>query len=373
MRIGLDLRMAGKQHGGIGRYALELASQLLKIDYLNEYYLFFNHDQQIETLKIKDNKSIIKTVKTDIPHYSLKEQISLPRILNKYNLDLAHFPNFNAPLMYKRPFVVTIHDLIHHKIGGIKKTNIAHFLAYKKVMNNAAFKSKKIITVSKASKKDILNEYKIPENKISVVYEGSNLKTKVTESQKIETMKKFFLNKNFFLFVGVMQRNKNLPLLCRGFEMFLKKFNHDFDLVIAGRKDPHYPEIKEQCMAIARKGRLVFTGPLDDEDLSALYASAYAFVSASLYEGFGLPGLEAMGFGLPLAVSNIPAFNEIYEDGAIYFDPKNPQTIAECLNLLAQDRQYYLQIKQKALNRTKQFSWENCAKQTLEVYNSVIF
>ena len=113
-------------------------------------------------------------------------------------------------------------------------------------------------------------------------------------------------------------------------------------------------------------------GPVDDEDLSAFYQGAYAFISASLFEGFGLPGVEAMGFGLPLAVSNIPVFNEVYENGAIYFDPHNPENIAQCLNLLAQDRLYYMQIRAKALQRAKVFSWEKCAREALEIYNQIL-
>ena len=117
---------------------------------------------------------------------------------------------------------------------------------------------------------------------------------------------------------------------------------------------------------------LVFTGELDDDDLKAAYGGAYAFVSASLLEGFGLPGLEAMRFGLPLAVSNISVFNEIYGNGAIYFDPEKPESIAQCLNLLAQDRLYYMQVKKKALEWSKIFSWEKCAKETLEIYNNFL-
>ena len=174
-----------------------------------------------------------------------------------------------------------------------------------------------------------------------------------------------FFKQAVFYFVGSLQRNKNIIKLCEGFGEFLKKYEHDFDLVIVGKIDSHYPGIKSECLALPCAENLVFTGPVDDADLDALYGGAYAFVSASLFEGFGLPGLEAMNFGLPLAVSNIPVFNEIYQNGAIYFDPSNPEDIAQCLNLLAQDSLYYTQVKNKALERARAFSWKKCAEETL--------
>src|SRR3989344_1578897 len=372
MKIGIDIRMAGTQHGGIGRYVLELVKNIFLIDQENEYYLFYNDDQSADISNLKSSISNLVSIKTNIRHYSVKEQLWFPRILNKYNLDLMHFTNFNVPIFYKRPFVVTIHDLIHHRLGGVKKTNLLHYWAYKKVIESAVKNAAKIITVSKASRDDIISEFGIPAERMAVVYEGVSLYCEKNEKQIAQVRQKYFLNKPYFIFVGSLQRNKNILGLCKGFGVFLKKYGHNFDLVIAGKVDPHYPDIKNECLAMSGSENLVFTGPVDDEDLSALYQGAYAFVSASLFEGFGLPGAEAMGFGLPLAVSNIPVFNEVYENGAIYFDPHNPENIAQCLNLLAQDRLYYMQIRAKALQRAKVFSWEKCAREALEIYNQIL-
>lgn len=372
MKIGIDMRMAGTQHGGIGRYVLELAKHLLDVDDKNEYYLFFNRENSDVVLNLKSKIKNLKSVEVNIRHYSIMEQIKLPLILNKYDLDLMHFPNFNVPLFYNKPFVVTVHDLIHHRIGGVKKTNFAHFAAYKKVIKHAVLSAKKIITVSEASKADLQKEFGILPGQVRVIYEGISLQAVVTPKQVADFKTKFQINKPYFLFVGVMQRNKNLPGLCQGFDYFLEKYKLDFDLVIVGKKDAHYPEIKNQCLAIKHHQNLVFTGELPDSDLQAAYRGAYAYVSASRFEGFGLPGVEAMGYGLPLAVSNIPVFNEIYENGSIYFEPQKPESIAQCLNLLAQDRLYYMQVKKKALERSKLFSWEKCANETLGVYQEVV-
>ncbi len=148
--------MLGSLHGGIGRYVFELVKHLLLLDEQNEYVLFFNSENQAEVLRAAVQRGRVALVKADIRHYSFKEQYKFFRILNKHNLDLVHFPNFNVPLLYKGPFVVTIHDMVHHKISGAKKSRYLHFLAYKKIIRNAGQKARAIITVSKASKADIV-------------------------------------------------------------------------------------------------------------------------------------------------------------------------------------------------------------------------
>jgi glycosyltransferase involved in cell wall biosynthesis len=369
MRIGIDFRLAGVRHGGIGRYVLELVKNLVSIDTENDYYLFYNDDASNIVLALQAQSLNFKSVLVNIRHYSLAEQIFLPRILNKYNLDLMHFPNFNVPLFYRRPFIVTIHDLIHHKLGGTKKTNWLHFLAYKSVIQHAVNSAQKLITVSEASKRDLINEYNIPEDKVKVIYEATFEPVDFALEQAIDLKAHYGINKPYFLFVGVKQRNKNLPKLCEAFALFLKNTNYDYNLIIAGKKDSHYPNISGECVSLCKRN-LLFIEHFTDLDLEILYKHALAFVSASSFEGFGLPGLEAMSRGLPLAVSNLPVFNEIYENGAIYFNPENVSEISECLTILATDSPYYNQIKQAGLKRALNFSWQKCAEETLKIYET---
>jgi glycosyltransferase involved in cell wall biosynthesis len=374
MKIGIDIRMFGVKHGGIGRYIFELVKNIFEIDSENEYFLFYNEDCEEEVGLLKSityNLKPITYVLVNIRHYSLAEQIRFPRILNKYNLDLMHFPNFNAPIFYKKPFVATIHDTVHHKIGGAKKSHILHFLAYKKVIENCAKNAIKIITVSEYSKKDI-EKYLHISKKIKVIYQGGSLNTKISEKQIEEVREKYFLRKPYFLFVGVLERKKNIVNLTRGFDLFIKNISLDIDLVIAGKTDIHYPNIKHNALDITNREKVVFTDFVEDEDLEALYAGSLAYVNASVYEGFGLPGVEAMRFGKALAVSNIEVFNEIYDDGAIYFDPFNVKDISEKLQILASDRAFLNQLEKKAFKRASYFSWEITAKETLEVYKEAV-
>ncbi len=372
MIIGFDFRMGGSINSGIGRYAFELLKALLEQDRENKYAVFYNQNNvDWADLKILQSFSNVELVATSIRHYSLAEQLSFPRILKKYRCDLVHFPNFNVPVFYNRPFVVTIHDLVHHKISGHKKTHLPHFLAYKYIIKSAAVRAQQIITVSEAVKQDIIKLLKVNPEKIQVIYEGALLKPQ--QEAKINQVKqKFLLERPYLLFVGTLERKKNIVGLAKGFDAFLNKYKLDMDLVIAGKVDPHYPGIKLAALHIKHKDHLVFTGFISNEDLAALYQGAYAFISASLHEGFGLPGVEAMNFGLPLLVSNIAVFNEVYDNAAIYFDPNNSGDIAEKIFLLSSDEQFYKKIQNQSLVRGAQFGWPETAKQTLQIYNQVL-
>ncbi len=372
MKIGLDLRMYGTKHGGIGRYCQELFLRILKLDSENKYVVFYNKEG-ISSEQLAEFKSLtnLELVEANFKHYSLLEQTSFLRLLNKHKLDLVHFPNFNVPIAYNKPFVVTIHDMVHHKISGAKKSRALHFWAYKKVMGHAATAAKKIITVSDYSKREIVKFLNIAEAKIQTIYEGHSLNTDVSEEAVNKVKKSFLLQNPYLLFVGVMERKKNLQNLSRGFDYFLQKYNLKVDLVIAGPVDKHYPDIKHKMLDIKSSANLVFTGFVEDDELRALYKGAYAFVSASLHEGFGLPGVEALSFGLPLLVSNLEVFNEIYDNAAIYFNPLEPADIGEKMNILVRDSQFYEQLQRKSFDRSLMFDWNKAARETLEVYSSV--
>ncbi len=309
MKIGFDFRLGGSINAGIGRYIFELLVRLLELDPGDRYFIFY-HPGNVnrEDLDNLNQFKQVTLVPAPIRHYSIKEQLFLPGILNRYDLDLMHFPNFNVPVFYNRPYVVTIHDMIHHKISGHKKSRLLFFYGYKYVMRKAAQRAKKIITVSEVAKKDIAQVLDIDPAKIVVTYEAPVLLDSGPEQIK-KVKAKFLLSRPYFLFVGTLERKKNVVNLARGFDKFLQAYKMDMDLVIAGKPDRHYPEIKFQALEIGHRGRLVFTDYVNDADLAALYQGAYAFATASLHEGFGLRGVEAMHFGLPVLASNTDVLN----------------------------------------------------------------
>ncbi len=371
MRIGFDFRMGGSINAGIGRYSFELLSNLLKLGTNDQFFVIYNenncHQDDLATLESLG----ASLIPTNIRHYSFAEQWQLPKILNDLQLDLVHFPNFNVPLLYKGKFVVTIHDMVHHKISGHKRSTKWKFYAYKYIIEQAAKKSENIITVTNSAKKDIIDYLDIPSDKVKVTYEAPATTENITVNVE-KTKAKFFLQKPYFLFVGTLERKKNIPMLAKGFDLLLTKYKIDMDLVIAGKVDSHYPDIKSQALDIRHRNNIVFTDYVTDTDQQGLYQGAYAFVTASLHEGFGLPGVEAMKAGLPLLASNIAVFNEVYDNAAIYFDGTKPEDIAEKMHLLIEDTRFHEKMQRQSFDRSQYFSWEKCAQETLAIYHQTL-
>ncbi|MDQ3018274.1 MAG: glycosyltransferase family 4 protein [bacterium] len=370
MRIGFDYRMGGPMNAGIGRYSFELLNAMLEQRSGDTFVIFYN-ELNVNQLELENFCSQgAELVPTRLRHYSLEEQLYLPRILNQHTLDLVHFPNFNVPILYKGDYVVTIHDMVHHKISGHKKSRIWKFYAYKYIIEQAAKRAKKIFTVTESAKGEIVNYLGTDPDKIVVTHLAPPAHEFV-RGDVTGVKRKFLLSRPYFIFVGTMERKKNIPMLAKGFDVFLTKYKYDMDLVLVGKVDPHYPEVKQQILDIPHRNRLVFTDFVTDEDQAALYQGAYAYVSASLHEGFGLPGVEAMRYGLPLVTSNTEVFNEVYDNASIYFDPIDPDDIAEQMHLLVNDQQFYAQMQTKSFNRSQQFSWSVAGEKILRAYHDL--
>ncbi|MBP9686403.1 MAG: glycosyltransferase family 4 protein [Candidatus Doudnabacteria bacterium] len=366
MNIGFDFRMGGTRHGGIGRYVSELLRAMVTQAKNDRFIVFYNDQSDPTEIALLHEQVNVELVLVAARHYSIAEQTVFLRVLQQHALDVVHFPNFNHPIFYKRPFVVTVHDMVHHRISGHKKSRWLFFQAYKKEMEHAVVGSRAVIAPTEAAKADILSYFPDVAKKTQVIYEGTTLTEQ--SRQKVEAVKKqFLLRRPYFLFVGTLERKKNIVGLARGFEALREKYNLDVDLVFAGKADPHYPEEKFRALVGKHKDHIVFTGYVEDDTLAALYQGAHAYANASLNEGFGLPGVEAMHFGLPLAVANTAVFTEVYDDAAVYFDPTDPDDIANQLRLLATDKQFYEQKQERAVARARMFSWERAATETLTV------
>ncbi len=369
--------MGGSLNAGIGRYSFELLNgiiEVLKKAGLSDQYqlVVFYHEQNNSPLDIQILTNLgVELVPANFRHYSFAEQWWFPRLLQKQNLDLMHFPNFNVPILYRGPYVVTIHDVVHHALSGHKKSRYYKFIAYKLIINQAVKRAQRVLTVTNAAKKEIEAVLSVPSQKIVVTYEAPNrYQGEVTD---FETLKqRYLLSRPYILFVGTLERKKNLVNLAKGFDILISKYKFDLDLVIAGKNDSHYPEIREQILNIRHRDNIVLTGFVSDSEQAGLYQNAFAFATASLFEGFGLPGLEAMEYGLPVLAANTDVFNEVYDDAAIFFDGNNPEDIAEKMHLLVNDQPFYELMQKKSLERSAEFDWQTTAKQTVKVYNQIL-
>ncbi len=373
MRIGIDCRMYSSNFTGIGRYVHELTRNLFRIDKDNEYILFFNNPEFGSF--IPPNKKVTKIL-ADARHYSFAEQTKFLHLLNKAKLDLMHFTHFNAPLLYRRPSVVTIHDLTLSFYPGKKMTSPLHRLAYHLTIGNAVKSSRKVITVSQNTKKDIQNLLKIPAQKIEVIYEGIDSGFRRPEDENIiaRTKNRLNIDKPYLLYTGVWRSHKNLPNLLKAFHILVNEYDFDGYLVVTGRKDPLYEsEILTQTKSLRLEDNVIFTGMVEEEELVALYCGALSYVFPSYYEGFGLSPLEAMACGTPVAASDRSCIPEICgKDNAVFFDPDSPEQMAEKIFDVISQKSLREHLIKNGLNRVKTFSWEKMAIETLKVYDDIL-
>ena len=370
MRIGIDCRLWNET--GVGRYTRNLVKNLQIADKSNEYTLFvLSKDyESIKYYVLSSKYHNWKIVRTNIRWHTVEEQLKFPNILNKENLDLMHFPYISAPFFYSKPFVVTIHDLIplHFPTGEASTLPLPLYkiklLGYKFILSAAAKKAKKIITVSNATKKEIIDHLKADPNRVVVAYEGVSFNSKF----KIQNSK--FKIQKYFLYAGNVFPHKNIDRLLEAFNLLV--FQHsEISLVMVGKEDYFYKRLKDKVRSMGLQKSVLFYGEVSDEELVSLYRNAKALIMPSLMEGFGLPVLEAMANKCLVLGSNIPALGEICGDGAIYFDPYDINDIARKMKEVYYDNTYHHRDKiKKGLERSKKFSWEKMAKETLKIYES---
>lgn len=372
MRIGIDCRMYSSKFTGIGRYTFELVRNLAEIDQQNEFILFFNAPEyeQFETPSKNFKKILINS-----PHYSLKEQTKFLYHLLKQKLDLMHFTHFNAPIFYMRPSLVTIHDLTLSFFPGNKMRSPLHRAAYHITLRSATKKAKKIIAVSQYTKKDLEKLLHINSEKIHVIYEAVNDDLKKIENKKEikKALQKFSIKKPYILYTGVWRNHKNLVNLIKAFAKLRSYYNLDYELVITGKEDPKYPEIKEAIEHARMTERTCLTGLVSEKELQILYSAAHAYCLPSLYEGFGLSPLEAMKCGAPVAVSKLTCLMEICgEENALFFDPYDVNDIAEKLATICTNTAVRNQLIENGKKHIEKFSWKKMARETLALYNEIL-
>jgi glycosyltransferase involved in cell wall biosynthesis len=371
MKIGIDCRIYSSKFTGIGRCTYELVKHLIRInnelENPNQLVLFFNNPEFNDFLPPPNTKKILVNAK----HYSFKEQFTFNKIIKRENLDLMHFPHFNVPIFYRRPYTVTIHDLTLTLFPGRKMNRWYHRLAYNLTIKNAVKKAKKVIAVSENTKKDIIKYLHIPEEKIKVIHNGVGQEFTLIQQTELfqPTLKKHQIKKQFLLYTGVWREHKNLHRLVKAFSLLREKYHLDLQLVITGKEDPLYPEVKKAVKQFALEDEVIFTGMVDEKELIYLYNAAIIYVFPSLYEGFGLPPLESMKCGTPVAASKVSSIPEVCGDNAVFFDPYDTEQMAEKIAFLYKNIDLQIELVENGLKHANKFSWEDSVKKTIECFN----
>jgi glycosyltransferase involved in cell wall biosynthesis len=319
--------------------------------------------------------SNFKKVLADNRWYGLKEQIMMPWVIWRQRLDIVHFPHFNIPIFCPVKFVATIHDLILLQFPTPRATTLGpllykiKYLAYRLVISLGLRRAKKVLTVSECTKREIIKHFKIKSEKIVVTPEACDGveygQLKMPESG---TLKKFGIEKPYLLYVGNAYPHKNLEGLIRVFG----RLGLDCQLVLVGKEDYFYKRIKEENKAAVADKKIIFTDFVSEATLADLYRNARIYVFPSFVEGFGLPGLEAMSYGLPVVAANSSCLPEIYGKAAIYFNPHDEEEMAEKIKEVFENEDLRKKIIDAGFEQIKKYDWRKFSEQTLRVYNDTI-
>ncbi len=371
MKIAIDASRAVNEKAGIGRYTRQLLENLLKVDKKNEYVLFFsyfrsNKGKERYIAGLKSRRVKIKTLK--IPG-SIKEETWRWRVgwMDKFleNPDVFFAPSFfEVNFGLKAPQVMTIHDLTTFLYPSHRGKEVSGRLSKRAL--EAAKKVKRIIAVSKATATDVKKFLKVESSKIEVIYPG-NSKMPTASNSLPEGLKA----KSYLLYVGTIEPRKNLIGLLKAYELLDKRLQEKYPLIICGAKGWNTGKIWQTYNRLKSKANIKFMGYLPDSILAKLFQEASIFVYPSVYEGFGLPVLEALGCGIPVITANCSSLPEVTGKAAVLINPSEPKTIAKAIQRLLGDSKIRLALGQKGRLQAKKFSWEKAAKETLRILEEV--
>ena len=363
IKIGIDARFYGPKQKGLGRYVQKLVENLEGVDG-NDRYQFVIFLRKENWTEYQPTNPNFKKVLADYSWYGFKEQILMPFKIWQEKVDLMHFPHFNVPVFYFRPFIITIHDLILKKFPTRRASKlgpVAYWLknlAYRIVIASAVKRAKKIIAVSNYTKKDILRYFRVEPKKIEVIYEGTP--EKIINFQ----LSIFNINKPYLLYVGNAYPHKNLERLISAFKK-LSQQKKDLQLVLVGEMDYFYQRLQRE---FANVKNVIFTDFISDKELVSLYQNASLYVFPSLCEGFGLPALEAMTYCLPVVSSQAACLPEVLGQAAVYFNPEDIEEMVEKIKQVLEDKELQEKLIQQGKKVIQKYNWSKMAQETLKVY-----
>lgn len=372
MRFAIDSRTATEHFPGIGRYVFNLAQATIRLLSEDERLFLLHQPNQPSPwdLKTLDGEQV-EMLKVPVSPFTLRQQWSVPSLLRKAKTNLYHSPYYLMPYRPNVPSVVTIHDLIPLCFREYFTT--AQRLIFAVTVRLAVRAATRVIAVSQATAQDLQQNLGLPECRLVVIPEAADPTFYPRPADEIKTLRrKRNLPKDYILYLGSNKPHKNLTRLVEAWAR-LKHTEYAIrnTLVIAGAWDDRYPEARQRADDLALGTSVLWLGPLPEQDLPPLYSGATAFIFPSLYEGFGLPPLEAMACGAPVACSDTSSLPEVVGDAALLFDPTDVESIAETLRTLLKDEALRAELRAQGLKRAARFSWERTAKETLTLYRQV--
>jgi len=376
MRIGINIdQLFYKVAGGTGRYTYNLVKSLADVDKKNQYLLFHSRSKDKDLSPADDL--------TRGANFELKSLL-LPRPLLYFfwnrarwfsadllfgKLDLLHAPTFAIPAKGSSKLVVTVHDLAFMKFPEFYTPRSLKF--HERAARIAAEEADLLIAVSHSTKQDIVSLLSVNEKRIRVIHEGVQINTELFD-KKEEVLSNYGIAKKYILCVGTLEPRKNLIRLLKAFAKLKRETGFEHRLVLVGPRGWLFEEILLECRRKEFEEDLIMTGPVPDAELSVLMSQADVFVYPSLYEGFGLPPLEAMACGTPVIVSNVSSLPEVVGEAGILIDPYDVDEMVSAMVDLLEKEDLRTGLAAKGKERAKLFSWDKAARENLDAYLSVV-
>lgn len=378
MRLGLELQSCLKNKSGIGIYTYELSKRLQQYKDIEFNGHIFNFINRNDISKDLDGIDMEKNICSLFP-YGVYRRIwhYIPIKYNwlfRDNADIYHFFNFIVPPRIKGKVITTIHDMTYELYPEtMDKRNL------KRIKNDIQYsvdRSDKIITVSESSKNDIIKFLNVDESKIEIVYNGvdyEKFNKYYTEDIKLIVRNKYNLPQNYILYMGTLEPRKNIDSIIEAFALIKKQ--KDFDnikLVIAGKKGWLFEDIFNLVDKLNLKDHVIFTDYVDETDKPIIYNMAKLFVFPSLYEGFGIPVLEAMASSVPVIASNVSSLPEVAGNAAILVNPKDIEGIAKNIIKILSDDDLKNELVRKGHIQAQKFTWEASAEKLYNIYKEIM-
>lgn len=375
MRIGIDARLYGPRVAkGLGRYVEQIVSGLVATSQPEDIFIvFLTADNWADC---PDHPQVTKVL-APVRWYSFGEQLRLPRLFARYPVDLMHFPHFNVPLGYRGRFVVTVHDVILRRFHS-RRVSTRGWLAFglKKIMYrlvvwSALRRAAAVVTVSQFTKKELCHFYPWVEPKITVIPEGvASLVAGDTIRPDRDVKIRYTKDIPFILYVGNAYPHKNLERLVAAWEAIQNQWPGR--LVFVGAQDYFSERLQAAVVARGLAHRIDFLGYVPDAELAQLYRAATAYVFPSLYEGFGLPPLEAMAADCPVVCSDHPCLREVCGDAAEYFNPTDHRAIAAAVLRVVQAPERQNELRQRGRERLVHFQWPEAVAAHYRLFTSLV-
>ena len=364
--IGIDAHMVGTRETGNETYVVQLAAALGRLGG-HKYRLYTPHPERLPaTLAQAPNLSV--RAFPDVPSF-VRIPWLYPRLACADGLALLHM-TYIAPPRSPVPVVLTVHDVSYRIFPRFFSPRVRLVLGL--LVGPSIRHAARVIVGSECTRRDVIRFYRVPPERVVVTPDAAGPQYRPQSEEEVRRIRrKYGLPRRYFLAVGNIQPRKNLPRLVRAFSEVAGQAP-DVKLAIVGRSAWRGSEVESVVRQLGLQQRVTFTGYVPDEDLPALYTGALALCYPSLYEGFGLPALEAMACGAPAIVSNVSSLPEVVGDAALLVNPTSVDQIARALSTLLNDEKMRAEYSTRSLARAAQFSWERTARLTRHVYDEVL-